>query len=344
MNSPRLILPFYITSFGFATNRIKYYDAGLVAVSGPFPGLKDAFPWWLAGRKSHWGRIGDGRCHLKCRDTTDAVYMQNWHPGPVSSIFFSMTLAENANKMKNQVDRDRTTFFYAQAFLKALKDVKDKLSKPGNNLEKLKEFWENERPPGFVVPSAQQTNSSCMKSRNCSQFYSEDLFCITGHGASWNGKYNISEWRIRDSKSPYPHLNDTKGNWHYVRLKGQSHLGGAQESQKAQEAKDPACTGHSDITYGYAARGSAGESWITFKIPRLSRGILVLCTTRNRRSIGIPLVKINGLDLEPGEEHPITPGSAKVCRVLTMKAPKNGAFYLSMSAKQGFTFMSIIGF
>ena len=91
MSRKKMVFPFYLREQGFLLDSMPYYMAGYIDRTEEkknFPVAVDnatqfmTFPWWH-GPKSHWGMIGDGRCHMQTRDDVQAIYKQNWHPGPV---------------------------------------------------------------------------------------------------------------------------------------------------------------------------------------------------------------------------------------------------------------------
>lgn len=122
----RNILPFYFSNGqGWSSNE-KYLERGVLrskfrnpspdpsrySKEDDFPGIKGYHalnPWYRNLKGGHWGKHDDGRCHLQTREGFDGVFMQNWHPGPLT----------------NQMYSDSFTFYFAKALLLALEGNDD---------------------------------------------------------------------------------------------------------------------------------------------------------------------------------------------------------------------------
>ena len=242
--------------------------------------------------------------------------------------------------------RDISTFFYAQAYLQALKDVKEAIRSGSNTLEALKNKWQTQQPPGIKLPPPQRSEKGCVDDKACEDSFSSHSFCATAQQASWNGKHNLTAWKVDDKDSPYKFLNDTVGNWLVHRIKRTSSIGGAREREKEEEKKDPTCNGHSDKVVTWVSSGKP-DGWITFRVPRVKhfKGQVILCTTRHRVGAAKEFsIRINGKEVKTVKrEDPggILDGSGNGCRRVLNDAPMNTE-YISILANPGFGILSLI--
>lgn len=243
--------------------------------------------------------------------------------------------------------RDVTTFFYAQAYLQALRDVDAALRSGARTIEDLRHKWRRHQPQGVTLPKPQRSEVGCIDNSTCEDTYSQQVFCASAQQASWNGRYNLTAWRVLDKDSPYKSLNDSKGSWHLQTIKGTSRIGGAREAEKAEELNDPTCTAHSDRVHTWVSSGLS-EGWITFRVPKMSKhfkGQVILCTTRNRaKSAKEFLIMINGKPMSTvkrGDPGGIIDGSGSGCRRVVKDAPRNTE-YVSIAGGSGFGLLALI--
>eukprot|EP00976_Prorocentrum_cordatum_P089034 1187584-Prorocentrum_minimum.AAC.1 len=170
-------------------DREAYYKSGLMQFKNEHNSVEgmsilDAdpalFPWWPKLGRAHWGRPGDGRCHMTTRDGSDGTLMQDWHPGPLGF----------------QVYIDTFLYTYMDAFARAM-DMLD-----GKDINALKaelpadaNLYEKAPPlPSPVQCKAQEMAEHPLCKGEADHGFTNGPFCAVGQNPSWGVGTNLTDW------------------------------------------------------------------------------------------------------------------------------------------------------
>eukprot|EP00924_Labyrinthula_sp_SR-Ha-C_P010356 maker-scaffold_23-snap-gene-4.53-mRNA-1 protein AED:0.29 eAED:0.29 QI:0/0.66/0.5/0.75/1/1/4/549/732 len=280
----RLVHALAEVNFLTERSRPKWYENGGMEFLGGWADGYDLeehiFPWWPRARDGqHWGRQGDGRCHVYNREGADGTYMQNWHPG---ALGFQMML-------------DKIIYYYSFGIEEAMDLIIEEMDeqKEKFNIEQLKRkvHWQRKR--------AKVTCASGFQPR-----YTDDEKNFGSWVESGGLLESEDEFRLRKKRIENP-------NWFFQKIKGQSNLGQCRDpSFRANNSvykSRSECTSHPDLGYGWVSNNEKMiKDWLVLNLPQISARSMFLCTTTHSRKMSIfdLKLKLNGQKisiLEPKE-------------------------------------------
>jgi len=340
-----------------ATHRVKdaignapadleaYYKSGVTEFTSEGLSALDSdpsiYPWWPKLGRAHWGRAGDGRCHMTTRDGSDGTIMQDWHPGPLGF----------------QVYLDTFLYTYMDAFARAM-DMLDQ-----KDVAALKEEFPvdaNLYEKGPALPSPVQCKQPAMAEHplckgETDHGFKDGPFCAVGQKPSWGLGVNFTDWFVPadDEHNPFKGREST---WTLKQIKHKSGLGQCRDQlyqrDKTAYTSRKDCLGHLDEGFAYA--GKKGAGWVTFKLPDMTKGDIQVCNYKKNEGFAKgaqdvaqlkPQFALNGRTLEPpagaaqpGDKVPFHPSvasaKASTCMQVAVGAPEKEGAYLSVSVDQ----------
>jgi len=244
--------------------------------------------WWPTRHlsRNHWGRHGDGHCHMETREGADGVAYYNWHPGP----------------MGFQKMADIWAYRYSGAIILAM--------------EKLESMIKSNIDPKKSVPQSRPKAKKLPKHPSCSREHPlpadmelcsgeldkgySGVTCGLGHHPQWGDNSNLTSFAVNvagDGK-PLAKVEKYSGDWKYVNIPGTrpSSCGLALRGENGVRphpecGTDKECE-HPDAKM--ALRGLPKSGWIGFKYPKpLQRGLIAICN----KNKGEGMTKAGALDL-----------------------------------------------
>jgi len=213
--------------------------------------------WSFAG--GHWGRHGDGHCHIKTREGWPGVFMQNWHFGPLGFE----TLA------------DQVTMPYVNGLIRAMEILDAWNGKGVPALSANAPGSTTTTTPLWGTEAAVQAKPQCTAAGATSPFITLDcltpaqiqqrgrMVCFTGYGPRWNALADAAgSWQVPVTDARYV-FEKTGTPWSFNKIKGPSR-GNGFEASAFDGHPELNCSAFEDIGFAFQANGAQRTQWLTF--------------------------------------------------------------------------------
>lgn len=218
-----------------------------------YPGLK-------------WGAVGDGmhnttrygQNETEARRQSLGVFFRNWHPGPLGF----------------QVTADAFAYYYLEAMLRALDLIAKVVPESADQAavaakhSELVTKWPK-TPPLFDLKQLGVP------------LYCDATFCngpeppgCSNYELPVFGKGAVVVLKMNDELNPFNDKYDPNTTWKLYRAP-------ASDLIPREEKSLPYC-GHADQCGGWQAAGGSAAGWITFRLPRMHVGRVVVCINADK--------------------------------------------------------------